>query len=77
METTSDNPRRYPIFTADWVVITIYVALLAFGWLSICGASHEIGDVDFFSWGTRTGKQLVWIGLAFTLGFFLLMTDDR
>ena len=77
METTSDNPCRYPIFTADWVVITIYVALLAFGWLSICGASHEIGDVDFFSWGTRTGKQLVWIGLAFTLGFFLLMTDDR
>ena len=29
METTSDNPCRYPIFTADWVVITIYVALLA------------------------------------------------
>lgn len=68
---------RYPLFMADWVVILLYVALLTFGWFSICGASHEIGDTDFFSWGTRTGKQLVWIALAFGMGFVLLMTDDR
>ena len=73
----SDNSNRYPIFTADWMVILIYIILLAFGWLSICGASHEIGDTDFVSWGTRTGKQLVWIGLSFALGFILLMIDDR
>ncbi len=62
---------------ADWVVIVLYMALLAFGWVSICGASHEVGDMDFLSWGARTGKQLVWIVLAFGLGFVLLMTDDR
>lgn len=72
-----DKDNRYPISRADWVVILIYVLLLAFGWFSICGASHEIGDTDFFSWDTRTGKQLVWIGLSFCLGFVLLMTDDR
>ena len=72
-----DKGHRYPIFTADWVIILIYAMLLAFGWISICGASHEIGDTDFFSWGTRTGKQLVWIGLSFCLAFILLMTDDR
>ena len=31
----SDNSNRYPIFTADWMVILIYIILLAFGWLSI------------------------------------------
>ena len=66
-----------PLFRVDWVVLLIYVCLLAFGWLSICGASHEIGDMDFFSWGTRTGKQLVWIGCAFGLGLFILLLDDR
>lgn len=73
----SDNSGGYPMFRADWLVILIYTALLAFGWVSICGASHEIGDTDFFSWSTRSGKQLVWIGLAFTIGFILLMTEER
>lgn len=70
------NP-RYPFLSADRVVLLIYIALLVFGWFSICGASHEIGDTDFFSWETRTGKQLVWMGCAFLLSFVLLMVDDR
>lgn len=69
--------RRYPALAADRMVILLYVALLAFGWFSLCGASHDIGDTDFLSWGTRTGKQLVWMCCAGGLGFFLLMLDDR
>lgn len=76
METMSDKGSRYPVFRADWVVVII-LALLVFGWLSICGAIHEVGDTDFLSWQTRTGKQLVWIGLSLGLGFVLLMIDDR
>lgn len=72
-----DKTKHLPLFSADWVVIILYIALLTFGWFSICGASHEVGDTDFLSWGTRTGKQLVWIGLAFGMAFVLLMTDDR
>ncbi|MBO6190197.1 MAG: rod shape-determining protein RodA [Alloprevotella sp.] len=66
-----------PAFRADWVVILIYLMLLAAGWFSICGASHEIGDTDFFSWGTRSGKQLVWIACSMGLGTFLLMVDEK
>lgn len=77
METMSDKGSRYPVFRADWVVVLIYLALLVFGWLSICGAIHEVGDTDFLSWQSRTGKQLVWIGLSLGLGFVLLMIDDR
>jgi len=47
------------------------------GWLSICGASYDYGDPDFFSLSTRAGKQLMWIGCSFGLGFVLLMIEER
>lgn len=68
---------KYPIFRVDWVVLLIYLTLLVCGWFSICGASHEIGETNFFDWGERTGKQLVWIGCALCMGFVILMTDDK
>ena len=40
---------KYPLLRVDWLIILLYIALLAFGWLSLCGASHEIGDTDFIS----------------------------
>ena len=69
--------KRSPLLSADWVVICIILVLLTCGWFSICGATHEVGDTNFFDWGARTGKQLVWVGCAFVLGFVILMTDDK
>lgn len=66
-----------PAFRADWVVILIYLLLITAGWFSICGASHEMGDTNFFGWETRSGKQLVWIFCSFGLGTFLLMVDEK
>ena len=68
---------RSPLLSVDWVVVVIYLILLVCGWFSICGATHELGDTNFFDWTTRTGKQLVWIGLALILAFVLLLLDDR
>ena len=61
----------------DWWTIGIYLALLAFGWISVCGASYTYGETDIFSLGTRSGMQIVWIGTSLVLGFVLLMLDDR
>lgn len=61
----------------DWWTIGIYLALLTFGWISVCGASYTYGDVDIFSLDTRSGMQIVWIGTSICLGFVLLMLDDR
>lgn len=66
-----------PLLRVDWVVVLIYAVLLIAGWLSICGATHEVGDTNFFDFSARTGKQIVWIGCAFVMAFVLLMTDDR
>lgn len=61
----------------DWWTILIYIVMLICGWFSVCGASYTYGDTDFFSLATRSGMQLVWIGTSITLGFVILMLDDR
>ncbi len=65
------------IRSLDWWTIGIYLALLVFGWVSVCGASYTYGDTDLFSLSSRSGMQIVWIGTSICLGFVLLMTDDR
>ena len=68
--------RKSP-FSVDWLVLLLFLALVVFGWLSVCGASHEFGDTDLFSWSSRSGKQLVWIICSFGLGFCILMMDEK
>lgn len=63
--------------TVDWVTICIYLMLVIFGWFSVCGASYDYGDMDFFSFGTRSGKQFVWICCSLGLGFILMMLEDK
>ena len=61
----------------DWWTIIIYVALLSFGWVSVCGASYTYGETDLFSLSARSGMQIVWIGTSMFLGLVLLLLDDR
>ncbi len=61
----------------DWWTILIYIALLSFGWISVCGASYSYGETDIFSLSTRSGMQIVWIGTSIVLGFVIVMLDDR
>jgi rod shape determining protein RodA len=65
------------IRSLDWWTIGIYLALLTFGWISVCGASYTYGDTDIFSLSSRSGMQIIWIGTSICLGFVLLMMDDR
>ena len=73
----SDSTIRTTVARADWLAIMLIIMLVVCGWFTICGASNEIGDTDFFSWSTRSGKQLVWIGCSAVLALFLLLLDDR
>ena len=61
----------------DWVTVVIYLALVVLGWISICGASYDYGDMNFFSMDTRAGKQLLWIACSLGLGFIILMLEDK
>lgn len=63
--------------TVDWWTIGLYLILVLCGWLSVCGASYDYGEPNFFDFTTRAGKQLMWIGCSLGLGFVLLMLDAR
>ena len=70
--------RKHGIFrSVDWWTVVIYLALLTFGWLSVCGASYNYGDADLFSLSARSGMQIVWIGTSLVLAAVLLLLDDR
>lgn len=61
----------------DWWTIGLYLILLVCGWFSVCGASYDYGEPDFLDFGTRAGKQLMWMGCSLCLGFVLLMLEDK
>lgn len=63
--------------SVDWLTIVLYLALVALGWVSICGASYDFGEMNFFSMESRAGKQLLWIACSCGLGFVLLMLEDK
>lgn len=77
MEKDQSDSQKGILQSLDWWTIGIYLALLIFGWVSVCGASYTYGDTDIFSLDTRSGMQIVWIGTSICLGFVLLMLDDR
>ena len=63
--------------SVDWWTVALYLVLVICGWFSVCGASYDYGNPDFFDLGTRAGKQLMWIGCSLVLGFVLLMLEER
>ncbi len=71
-----NDKERGVLQSLDWWTIGIYIALLTFGWLSVCGASYTYGDTDLFSLSSRSGMQIVWIGTSLFLALILLLIDD-
>ena len=61
----------------DYWTIIIYLALLTFGWVSVCGASYTYGETEIFSLSARSGMQIIWIGTSLMLALILLLLDDR
>ena len=78
MEQANDRPTS-PLRQIDWITIGLFLALIILGWFSVCGASYEFGEPlgDFFSFSSRAGKQLIWIGCALVIGFVITMLDDK
>ncbi len=73
----ADKHQKGVLRSIDWWTIVIYIALIVFGWISVCGASYSYGETDIFSLSTRSGMQIVWIGTSLLLGMTILLLDDR
>ena len=73
----ADRRQQSVLRNLDWWTVLIYIALLSFGWISVCGASYSYGETDIFSLSTRSGMQIVWIATSIMLGTIVLLLDDR
>lgn len=63
--------------SVDWWVVAIYAIMVFAGWISIYAASYNFDHTSIFDMASRSGKQLMWIGLAFCLGGIILMIESR
>lgn len=69
--------RNSIIGKVDWPLLLMYFALVIIGWLSVYSAglsegSHPIYDMTQFS-----GKQMMWMCIAFAIGFVILLLDAK
>ena len=58
--------------TVDWWIIIVYLALVVIGWVNIYAATHTAGAGSMLDWGSRAGKQFVWILTSFGLAALIL-----
>ncbi len=61
----------------DWITVLLYLALVAYGWMSIYSASETGTHHSIFDFSERYGKQLLWIAMALFLAFIILVIDAK
>lgn len=61
----------------DWLSVFMYTLLVFMGWVNIYAAVYDDNHSSIFDITQRYGKQLLWIGAAFILAFFIMMTDSK
>lgn len=70
--------REYGIFhRVDWVIISLYLLLVLFGWLNIYAAVYDETQPSIFAISQRYGKQMIWIGAAIILAIITLAIDPK
>lgn len=61
----------------DWILIVCYVILALFGWINIYASTYSEEAAGIFSMASRSGNQLVWIGIATLTAICLLFISPR
>ncbi|MDR0763662.1 MAG: rod shape-determining protein RodA, partial [Bacteroidales bacterium] len=61
----------------DKTLIFIYIALVIMGWFNIYSAVFDPDTAGVFSFSSRYGKQLFFIGLAFIIAIVIMIMDIR
>lgn len=64
----------------DWVMIWLYLALVAIGLMSIFSVTYREGDnvlQSFINFKTDYSKQLYFFGVSLVIGLFILLTDSK
>lgn len=61
----------------DWLMIILYIILVAMGWINIYSASLNDSATGFFDISQIYGKQMMWIALSVILIIFVLAIESK
>ncbi len=76
-DNNTDNSNKL-LAAVDWFTVLLYVIMVVYGAVSIYAATTtSSSQVSMFDFDTYSGKQFMWIGLSFVIGFSLLLIDRR
>ncbi len=59
----------------DWITVGIYLTLVLIGWGNIYAAVYNEDHQNIFDISQKYGKQMLWIGTAFTIAIIILIID--
>lgn len=69
-----ENKGRYNF---DWITVTLFLLLVAFGYLNILSASHVGEIISYFDTSQLYGKHLLFICLTFVLIILILSIEAK
>ena len=61
----------------DWALVAVYLLLVLIGWVNIYSAGHTAETGSILDFGTRAGKQFIWILTSLGLAGFILSSSVR
>ncbi len=78
MQLRNDNESISLFKSIDWLTVVLYLVMVIAGAVSIYAATYNFEKAgSMFSFQEFSGRQFVWAGLSFVLGFILLLIDRR
>ncbi len=61
----------------DWITVSLYFLLVAFGWFNIYAANYNPDNPAFFDADKEYAKQLIWLGLSLIIIWVIFITDSK
>ena len=61
----------------DWSLVILVGVLMFFGLLNVVSATSNLEISEWFDWGGKGGKQLMWILICSFLGFLILNIESE
>jgi rod shape determining protein RodA len=69
--------RRLAWRDLDWVMISIYLLLVLFGWLNIYSAVYNPNNHAIFDFSQRYGKQMIWIAASVIIALVIIIISPK
>lgn len=73
----ADRNREDVLQNIDWVLVMLYLVLVAMGWFNIYAAVYNDEHQSIFDTTQSYGMQLVWIVSSLVIGFMILVIDGE